>query len=81
MADKVDKIIDKTLGVVDEVKKENKKPITIPRPNENEDIDSDYKYQRENFYNLIERGQDAVEGILELLKSLNILVLTKLQVI
>ena len=66
MADKVDKIIDKTLGVVDEVKKENKKPITIPRPNENEDIDSDYKYQRENFYNLIERGQDAVEGILEL---------------
>ena len=81
MADKVDKIIDKTLGVVDEVKKENKKPITIPRPNENEDVDSDYKYQRENFYNLIERGQDAVEGILELLKSLNILVLTKLQVI
>ena len=66
MADKVDKIIDKTLGVVDEVKKENKKAITIPRPNENEDIDSDYKYQRENFYNLIERGQDAVEGILEL---------------
>ena len=59
MADKVDKIIDKTLGVVDEVKKENKKPITIPRPNENEDIDSDYKYQRENFYNLIERGQDV----------------------
>ena len=29
-------------------------------------MDKDYKYQRENFYNLIERGQDAVEGILEL---------------
>ncbi len=66
MADKVDKIIDKALGVVDEVKKQNKK-LTIPKPEHNEDdVDSDYKYQRENFYNLIERGQDAVEGILEL---------------
>ena len=69
MADKVDKIIDKTLGVVDEVKKENKKAITIPRPNENEDIDSDYKYQRENFYNLVERGQDAIQGILDIAQN------------
>ena len=36
MVDKVDKIIDKALGVVDEVKKENKK-ITIPKPQHNED--------------------------------------------
>lgn len=62
----VEKIIDKALGVVDETKKETKKTITIPRPKENDDVDSDYQYQRENFYNLIERGQDAVEGILEL---------------
>ena len=62
----VEKIIDKALGVVDETKKETKNTITIPRPKENDDIDSDYQYQRENFYNLIERGQDAVEGILEL---------------
>ena len=34
-----------------------------------EDIDNDYKYQRENFYNLVERGQDAIEGILELAKE------------
>ena len=35
----------------------------------NEDIDNDYKYQRENLYNLIERGQDAIDGILELAKE------------
>ena len=32
-------------------------------------MDSDYKYSRENFYNLIERGQDAIDGILEIAKE------------
>ena len=32
-------------------------------------IRSDYKFQRENFYNLIERGQDAIDGILEVAKQ------------
>ena len=34
-----------------------------------DDVDSDYKFQRENFYNLIERGQDAIDGILEVAKQ------------
>lgn len=41
----------------------------IPRPKEPEDMDSDYKYSRENFYSLIERGQDAIDGILDLAKE------------
>ena len=28
-----------------------------------------YKRQRENFYNLVERGQDAIDGILEVAKE------------
>ena len=45
------------------------KPI-IPRPSDNfEDAEADYKYSRENFYNLVERGQDAITGILELAKE------------
>ena len=44
------------------------KPL-IPRPTEAEDMDSDYKYSRENFYNLIERGQDAIDGILDIAKE------------
>ena len=41
----------------------------VPRPNEKEDITSDYKYSRENLYNLVERGQDAIDGILTLAKE------------
>ncbi len=33
------------------------------------DADRDYEYQRQNFYNLVEKGTDAVEGILELAKE------------
>jgi len=34
-----------------------------------EDVDNDYAYQRQNFYKLVERGNDAIEGILELAKE------------
>ena len=34
-----------------------------------QDIGTDYAYQRQNFYNLVERGNDAIEGILELAKE------------
>ena len=68
-----DQIIDEALGVIDPVNKaiaENK--ITVPKTvvkSYEDDIDNDYKYQRENFYNLVERGQDAIDGILEIAKE------------
>ena len=34
------------------------------------DLDKDYSYARDNLYNLIERGNDALEGILELAKEM-----------
>ena len=69
MTDKIDEIINDALGVKDKkIIKSEPKPI-IPRPKENEDIDSDYKYQRENFYNLVERGQDAIQGILDIAQN------------
>ena len=34
-----------------------------------QDVDNDYEYQRQNFYNLVERGNDALTGILELAKE------------
>jgi hypothetical protein len=36
---------------------------------DDEDIDLDYKYQRDNFYNLVEKGSAAIEGILELARE------------
>ena len=34
-----------------------------------DDIENDYKYSRENYYNLIERGQDAIQSILDVAKE------------
>ena len=69
------KELDAALGVlsdVDIIKEEPwnyvHKPVS-PVVNENQDIDNDYEYQRQNFYNLVERGNDAITGILELAKE------------
>ena len=69
MSNKTKDILDEVLDVAESTTElVEKKPdtLTIKRDETLEDVDADYKYQRENFYNLIERGQDAVEGILEL---------------
>jgi len=65
--------IDKALGVVEKIATPmsyhdtptESKPIETT----GEDIDDDYKYQRDNFYNLVEKGSTAIEGILELAKE------------
>ena len=65
--------IDKELGVVDKIV-----PRIIPERSKvsqysseltGEDVDKDYEYQRENFYNLVEKGSAAIDGILELAKE------------
>ena len=33
------------------------------------DVDKDYKYSRDNYYDLIQKGQEAIEGILEIAKE------------
>ena len=67
----IDNAINNALGLENTLKQEivSPKPL-VPRPPEGlEDIDTDYNYSRENFYNLIERGQDAITGILDLAKE------------
>ena len=62
-------IIDEALGAVELAKSKPVEKKVIPRPKENDDIENDYKYQRENFYNLVEKGTDAIEGILEIARE------------
>ena len=62
-------IIDEALGAVELANSEPKERKVIPRPQEIDDIENDYKYQRENFYNLVEKGTEAIEGILEIAKE------------
>ena len=33
------------------------------------DVDNDYKYSRDNYYDLIQKGQEAIEGILDIAKE------------
>ena len=65
--------IDKALGVVEKISTPLAYYDTIIEPEPivttGEDIDDDYKYQRDNFYNLVEKGSAAIEGILELAKE------------
>ena len=56
-----DKPVSKTI-----VKKEFTPPVPRLEDKNKEDVDNDYKYSRENYYNLIERGQDAIQGILDI---------------
>jgi hypothetical protein len=45
---------------------ETEKPSPIKRPAESNDIKKDYEYTRANLYSLIEKGQEAINGIMEL---------------
>ena len=40
--------------------------ITKPERHERNDIEKDYEYTRGNLYSIIEKGHDAINGILEL---------------
>ena len=62
-------ILDNVLGITDVVETTTS-TVTLPQVRKpDEETDNDYKYQRENFYRLVERGQDAIDGILELAKE------------
>ena len=72
MSNKTKDILDEILDIEEttsELVEGKPSTLTIKRDDKLEDVDSDYKYQRENFYNLIERGQDAIDGILEVAKQ------------
>ena len=73
--------IDEELGIVSKVlhhipweADEQPKIEVIPPPlqhleNADSDMEKDYEYQRNNFYNLVEKGSAAIDGILELAKE------------
>ena len=71
LEDKVNEIlgIDKPEPTKEVVKQDFKPAVPRREDNEKADVDNDYKYSRENYYNLIERGQEAIEGILDIARE------------
>ena len=65
-----DDILNEVLGVSEPTPKEVVVSEPVPRPSDElDDVDADYKYQIDNFYDLIEKGQNAIEGILNVAKE------------
>jgi len=68
MNDKVDQKLNDIMGIESTIKKETAEVVKkVPARTDN--VETDYRYARENLYNLVERGQDAIDGILELSKE------------
>ena len=67
--DKVNEILGLEPTKTPEPKEEFKAPVPRKEEKEKGDIDNDHKYSRENYYNLIEKGQEAIEGILDVAKE------------
>ena len=68
----VDDHLDEVLGIIEKPKKEVVKTDRIVPVIKNDDSgesEIDFQYARENLYNLIERGQDGLEEMLEIAKS------------
>ena len=65
----VDDHLDEVLGIIEKPKKEVVKSDRIVPVITNDDGETDFQYVRENLYNLIERGQDGLEEMLEIAKS------------
>ena len=70
MINDIDKNLDNILEIAENLPKVTKdtSPRVMPEINGMEE-DTDFKYTRENLYNLLERGQDAVEELLEIAKQ------------
>lgn len=66
MAKEIDQQLDDILNIESDIKK---KTEIVKLPERTENIETDYRYARENLYGLVERGQDAIDGILQLSKE------------
>ena len=68
MDDRIDEILEITSLVPTAEMKPVPSTRVVPQKNGKDD-EVDYNYARENYYNLIERNQDAVEEMLEIAKQ------------
>ena len=71
---KLDDKVNEILGIepiptLESIVKIDNPPVPRIKDTTKADIDNDYEYSRENYYNLIEKGQQAIEGILEIAKE------------
>ena len=67
MEENFEKIFDLPIAEPEETKQQT--TSVVPRegnPPQEKDVDTDYQYARENLYNVIERGSDALNNLVEI---------------
>ena len=68
MSDKF-KDLNDTFDVEAEIVKPEKEKKELSKPSESEDVTKDYEYTRGNLYSIIEKGQEAISGALDVAMS------------
>ena len=69
---KLEEKVNEILGIEspeEKEKKEFKPPVARVEEKAKDDVDNDHKNSREYYYNLIDQGQEAIAGILEVAKE------------
>ena len=61
--------LDEVLGIAEKAVAVTSSTPLVPRTQTEDEDNDDFKYSRENLYHLIERGQDALDGILQVAKE------------
>ena len=61
--------LDDTFNIVPQDLDESDSKIVRIDSNSSQDIDSDYQYSRGQLYNLIEKGQEAIDGIMDVARN------------
>jgi len=61
--------LDEVLGITEKAVAVTSTTPLVPRTQSEDEDNDDFKYSRENLYHLIERGQDALDGILQVAKE------------
>ena len=61
--------LDEVLGITEKAVAVPSSTPLVPRTQTEDEDNDDFKYSRENLYHLIERGQDALDGILQVAKE------------
>ena len=65
----IDEHLDEVFGIIEKPKQDVVKAERIVPVATDDDSALDFQYARENLYNLIERGQDGLEELLEIAKA------------
>tara|TARA_E500000318_G_C3388942_1_gene145169 strand:- start:18 stop:479 length:462 start_codon:yes stop_codon:yes gene_type:complete len=69
---KLEEKVNEILGIEKPEEKQNKEfkpPVARVEEKAKDDVDNDHKNSREYYYNLIDQGQEAIAGILEVAKE------------